>query len=95
MPNAAQTSAKRSRPARGIERCPVKRRTADGPGLASDVSEDGDRVGAAKRRRIAISLMIGGILAGIIVGELTGSNWLALLGLAVSLWGYQMFSSAD
>ena len=59
------------------------------------MSEDCDRAGVAKRRRIAVSLMIGGILAGIIVGELTGSNWLALLGLAVSLGGYQMFSSAN
>jgi len=59
------------------------------------VSEDSAGSGVARRKRIAIFLMIGGIVTGIIVGKVTGSNWLALLGLAVSLGGYQMFATAN
>jgi hypothetical protein len=38
--------------------------------------------------------MVGGFVAGGIVGQLTSSRW-AILGIAVSLAGFQMFATAD
>jgi fructose-specific phosphotransferase system IIC component len=53
-----------------------------------------DPAAVAKRKRIAIWLMVGGIVAGAIVALLTSANW-AQLGTAVSLAGYVMFATAD
>ena len=53
-----------------------------------------DPAAVAKRKRIAIWLMVGGFVAGGIIGQLTSSRW-AILGLAVSLAGFGMFSLAD
>lgn len=59
------------------------------------MGHDSQRWDVAPKKRIAICLMIGGIIAGLIVGYLTGSNVWALVGLAVSLGSYQMFAHAD
>jgi hypothetical protein len=53
-----------------------------------------DPAAIAKRKRIAIWLMVGGLLAGAIVAGLTSSRW-AIIGLAVPLTGLQMFATAD
>jgi len=48
----------------------------------------------AKRKRIAIWLMVGGFVAGGIVAQLASSRW-GMLGIAVSLAGYVMFATSD
>ena len=53
-----------------------------------------DPAAIAKKKRMAIWLTVGGFVAGGIIGQLTSSRW-AILGLAVSLAGFGMFSLAD
>jgi hypothetical protein len=53
-----------------------------------------DPAAVAKRKRIAIWLMVGGFVAGAIVAQLTSSRW-AILGIAVSLAGFATFATAD
>jgi hypothetical protein len=53
-----------------------------------------DPAAIAKRKRIAIWLMVGGLVVGAIVGQLTSSRW-AIIGLGVSPTGFQMFATAD
>jgi hypothetical protein len=53
-----------------------------------------DPAAIAKRKRIAIWLMVGGLIAGAIVAQLTSSRG-AIIGIAVSLTGLGMFATAD
>ena len=58
------------------------------------VARPTDPAAVAKKKRIAIWLMVGGLVAGAIVAQLTSSRW-AIIGIAVSLAGLQMFATAD
>jgi uncharacterized membrane protein len=53
-----------------------------------------DPAAIAKRKRIAIWLMVGGLVAGGLLAGLTSWRW-AMLGTAVFFAGSTMFSLAD
>jgi hypothetical protein len=53
-----------------------------------------DAATVAKWKRIAIWMMVGGLVAGAFVDWLTSSRW-ALLGMVVPFAGLAMFSLAD
>ncbi len=50
--------------------------------------------GETRRTRIAIALMVGGFVAGVVIGTVWTTPW-SMIGIAISMIGYVMFSRAD
>jgi hypothetical protein len=63
-------------------------------GYSASMALPTDPATVAKRKRIAIWMMVGGLVAGFFLAGLTSARW-GMLGTAVFLAGVAMFSVAD